>query len=246
MTRIVAGLVGSLLLIVSTAANAAELRVLASRAVWTVLQEIAPAYEKETGDKLELVTGLSRELLKRVNAGERFDVIAAPPAALDGLIKNGKVVASSKANLVRSALGVIIRAGAPKPDVSSVEAFKQTLLKAKSITYLPVPGVPQLLEQLDLKDQLASKTKVPETEISAEMVAKGEVDLAILVVTQAFTTPGVELAGALPKEIQHYSVFGAAISAASQARGPAQRLIDYLKSPRALDVIKAQGMEAMR
>lgn len=165
--------------------------------------------------------------------------------ALDGLIKSGKVTASSKVNLVRSAVGVVVRAGAPKPDVSSVEAFKQTLLKAKSITYLPVPGVPQLLERLGLKEALASKTKVPETEISTELVAKGEIELAIIVVTQAFTTPGVELAGPLPKEIELYSVFGGAISTTSQAPGPAQSLLDFLKTPRALEVIKAQGMEPM-
>jgi len=243
MMRIVAVLIGSLLL--STVANSAELKVFASRAVWTVLQEIGPGFEKETGHKLTLVTGLSPEFLKRINAGEPFDVIAAPPPVLDGLIKSGKVAASSKVNLVRSAVGVVVRAGAPKPDVSSVEAFKQTLLKAKSITYLPVPGVPQLLEQLGLKDALASKIKVPDTEISTELVARGEIELAIIVVTQAFTTPGVELAGPLPKEIQRYSVFGGAISTASQAPGPAQRLLDSLKTPRALEIIKAQGMEPM-
>jgi molybdate transport system substrate-binding protein len=245
MMRLVWTFVGSLLLIMSTVAHSAELKVFASRAVWTVLQEIGPGFEKETGHKLTLVTGLSPEFLKRINAGESFDVIAAPPPALDGLIKNGKVEASSKVNLVRSGVGVVVRAGAPKPDVSSVEAFKQTLLKAKSITYLPVPGVPQLLERLGLKEALASKTRVPDTEISTELVARGEIELAIIVVTQAFTTPGVELAGPLPKEIENYSVFGGAISTGSQAPGPAQHLLDLFRTSRALEVIKAQGMEPM-
>jgi molybdate transport system substrate-binding protein len=245
MVRPTSIFIGSLVLIFSTMANSAELKVFASRAVSTVLQEVGPEFEKETGHKLSLVTGLSAEFLKRINAGESFDVIAAPPPVLDRLIKDGKVVASSKVNLVRSAVGVVVRAGAPKPDVSSVEAFKQTLLNAKSITYLPVPGVPQLLEQLGLKEVLAAKTKVPATEISTELVARGEIELAIIVVTQAFTTPGVELAGPLPKEIQRYSVFGGAISTASRAPGPAQRLLDALKTPPALEVIKAQGMEPM-
>jgi molybdate transport system substrate-binding protein len=243
--RLASILLGSLMLIISTAVNAAELKVFASRAVWTVLQEIGPDFENQTGHKLTLITGLSPEFVRRINAGETFDVIAAPPSALEGLIKNGKVSASSKVSLVRSAVGVVIRAGTPKPDISSVEAFKQALLNAKSITYLPVPGVPQLLEQLGLKDALASKTTVPETEISTELVAKGEIELAVVVVTQAFTTPGVELAGPLPKEIQRFTMFDGAISATSQAPGPAQRLLEYLKSPRALEVIKAQGMEAM-
>jgi len=92
---------------------------------------------------------------------------------------------------------------------------------------------------------MASKTTVPDREISTELVAKGEVELAIIVVTQAFTTPGVELAGPLPQEIRLHTAFGGAISSTSQAPGPAQRLLDALKSPRALEVIKAQGMEPM-
>jgi molybdate transport system substrate-binding protein len=229
----------------STVANSAELKVFASRAVWTVLKEIGPGFEKETGHKLTLVTGLSDQFLPRIYASEPFDVVAAPPPVLDKLIKDGKLAASSKVNLVRSAVGVIVRAGAPKPDISSVEAFKQTLLKAKSITYLPVPGVPQMLERLGLKDALAAKTKVPDSEISTELVAKGEIELAIIVVTQAFTTPGVELVGPLPKEILSYSTFGGAISSTSQAPAAAQALLNSLKSPRALEVIKVQGMEPM-
>jgi molybdate transport system substrate-binding protein len=229
----------------STVANSAELKIFASRAVWTVLKEIGPGFEKETGHKLTLVTGLSGHFLPRIYAGEPYDVVAAPPPVLDRLIKDGKVAASSKVNLVRSAVGVIVRSGAPKPDISSVEAFKQTLLRAKSITYLPVPGVPQIIERLGLKDALASKTRIPDSEISTELVAKGEIELAIIVVTQAFTTPGVELVGPLPKEILRYSTFGGAISSTSQAPGPAQALLNSLKSPRALQVIKAQGMEPM-
>ncbi|MGE0037956.1 MAG: molybdate ABC transporter substrate-binding protein [Xanthobacteraceae bacterium] len=246
MMRIMIALIGASLLITAPRqANSAELKVFASRAVWTVLQKIGPEFEKETSHKLTLITGLSPEFLKRINGGESFDVVAAPPPVLDGLVRSGKVVGSSKVNLVRSDVGVVVRAGAPKPDVSSVEAFKQTLLNAKSITYLPTPGVPALLERLGLKETLASKTTVPKTEISTELVAKGEIELAIIVVTQAFTTPGVELAGPLPPEIQTPAVFGAAISSNSQAPGAAQRLLDSFKTPRAIEVIKAQGMDPM-
>src|SRR5262249_26102055 len=119
VARFFLAFVCSLLLITTMAARAAELKVFASRAVWSVLQVDGPEYERETGDRLTLVTGLSPEFLKRINAGESFDVVAAPPPALDGLIKGGKIVASSKVNLVRSAVGVIVRAGAPKPDISS-------------------------------------------------------------------------------------------------------------------------------
>jgi len=221
----------------------AELKVFASRAIWTVLVEIGPEFEKSSGHKLNVITGLSPEFVRRINAGETFDVIAAPPATLDGLIKDGKVNADSKTSLARSAYGVAVRAGAPKPDVSSVEAFKRALLNAKSITYLPVPGVPQLIERLGLKDAVASKVTTPNTDISSELVAKGEIELAIVVVTQTFTVPGVELAGPLPAEIQIYTAFGGAISAASKATDAGRDLLTFLKSPTAIRVIKEQGME---
>jgi molybdate transport system substrate-binding protein len=208
-----------------------------------VLAEIGPEFEKNSGYKLNVITGLSSEFVGRINAGETFDVIAAPPAALDGLIENDKVSAGSKTNLARSEYGVAVRAGAPKPDVSSVEAFKRALLNAKSITYLPVPGVPQLIERLGLKDAVASKVTIPNTDSSSELVAKGEVELGIVAITQTFTTAGAELAGPLPPEIQLYTAFGGAVSATSKASGAARDLLMFLKSPTAIRVIRAQGME---
>lgn len=224
-------------------ARSAELKIFTSRAISTVLAKTGPEFEKNTGHKLDVITGMSSEFVGRINAGETFDVIAAPPPVLDGLIKSGKVAADSKTNLVRSAYGVAIRVGAPKPDISSVEAFKRALLNAKSITYLPVPGVPQLIERLGLKDAIASKVTMPSTDISSELVAKGEIELGILVVTQMFTTPGVELAGPLPPEIQFYTSFGGAVSATSKSAGAARDLLVFLKGPTAIPVIKAQGME---
>jgi ABC-type molybdate transport system substrate-binding protein len=224
-------------------ARSAELKIFASRAIWTVLAEIGPEFEKSSGHKLNVITGLSPEFVGRINAGETFDVIAAPPAVLDGLIKNGKIAADSKTNLARSAYGVVVRTGAPKPDISSVEAFKRALLNAKSITYLPVPGVPQLIERLGLKDAIASKVTIPNTDISSELVAKGEVELAIVVITQTFTTPGVELAGPLPSEIQFDTNFGGAVSATSRSADAARDLLIFLKKPTAIGVIRAQGME---
>ncbi len=224
-------------------ARSAELKIFTSRAISTVLAKIGPEFEKKTGHKLDVINGMSSEFVGRINAGETFDVIAAPPPALDGLIKSGKVAADSKTNLMRSAYGVAIRAGAPKPDISSVDAFKRALLNAKSITYLPVPGVPQLMERLGLKDAIASKVTIPGTDISSELVAKGEIELGILAVTQMFTTPGVELVGPLPPEIQFYTNFGGAVSATSKSTDAARDLLVFLKGPTAIPVIKAQGME---
>ena len=245
MSRTVASLMACVLFVCIShgAAHSAELKIFASRAIWTVLTESGPEFEKNAGHSLNVSTGLSSEFVRRINAGETFDVIAAPPAALDGLINSGKVAPDSKTNLARSAYGVAIRAGALKPDISSVEAFKRALLNAKSITYLPVPGVPQMIERLGLKDAIASKVTIPNTDISSELVAKGEVELGIIAITQTFTTPGVELVGPLPAEIQFYTNFGGAVSATSKAPDASRDLLKFLKGPTALQVIKAQGME---
>jgi molybdate transport system substrate-binding protein len=184
---------GILALLPRTAATAADLRIFASRAVATVLEKIGPQFEKNTGNKLHVTMGLSSEFAERINANEAFDVIAVPPPVLDNLIKSGKVVADSKTLLLRSANGVLVRAGAPKPDVSTVEAFKRALLEAKSVTYLPVPGVPQLLERLGIKDAIAAKATIPKSDTSAEMVAKGEVELAILPSLRAIRCRGWRL-----------------------------------------------------
>jgi molybdate transport system substrate-binding protein len=158
---------------------------------------------------------------------------------------SGKVAADSKTNLARSGYGVVIRAGSSKPDISSVEAFKRALLNAKSITYLPVLGVPQLIERLGLKEAIASKTTMPNSDISSELVAKGEIELGVVAITQAFTTPGIELVGPLPPEIQMYTNFGGAVSAASKAADASRDLLKFLKGPAAVRVIKDQGMEAI-
>ena len=232
-----------LALTAQTAARAADLRIFASRAVVTVLAKVGPQFEKDTGHKLHVILGLSPELVARINANEAFDVIAVPPAVLDNLIKSAKVTADSKTMLLRSANGVLIRAGAPKPDISSVEAFKRTLLAAKSIAYLPVPGVPQLIERLGLKDAIAAKVTMPKSDIVAELAANGDVELAISAITQGYTTPGVEAAGPLPPEIQFYVSFAGAVSSKSPAPAAASALLNFLKSPAVVPVIKEQGME---
>lgn len=234
---------GVLALTSQTAATAAELKIFASPAVSTVLDKIGPELEKNTGHKLNVTMGLSTELVERINAKEAFDVIAVPVPVVDRLIKSGNVTADTKTTLLRSANGVLVRAGAPKPDVSSVEAFKRALREAKSISYLPVPGVPQLIERLGLKDAIASKVTIPKSDIAAELVAEGKVELTIIAITEAYTVPGVALAGPLPPEIQFYTTFGGAVSANSQTPDAALALLKFFKSPTAIPVIKEQGME---
>jgi molybdate transport system substrate-binding protein len=226
-----------------TATNAAEVKVLTARAIATVLSEIGPEFERTTGHKLNVISGFGPVLVRQIRAGESFDVVVSAPPVIDGLIKDAKVIADSRTSLVRSGIGVEVRAGAPKPDIGSVGAFKRALLNAKSIGYLKVGGVPQLVDRLGIADAIRSKVTTPDSDIISELVAKGELELGVMVITQILTTSGVELVGPLPPEIQFYTTFTAGVSANSKAPDAARDLIIFLTGPIALPVVKSQGME---
>jgi molybdate transport system substrate-binding protein len=229
--------------LLSSSADASEIKVFTSRAIATVLEKIGPEFERTSGHKLNVVTGFSPIFVKQINAGEPFDIVVSPPSTLDGLIKGGHVIADSRTNLVRSGFGVAVRSGAPKPDLGSLEAFKRALLGAKSIGYIQTAGVPQLIERLGMTDTLKPKTTIPGTDTIAELVAKGEIELGVIVITQILTTPGIGLAGPLPQEIQYYITFAAGVSAKSKDPEAARALIRFLTGPAAEPVIREQGME---
>ena len=225
------------------ASDAAEVKVFTARALATVLEQVGPEFERTTGHKLNVVSGFGPVFLTQINAGEPFDVFISTPAGMARLFEQGKLIPDSRTILARSGTGVEVRAGAPKPDVTSVEAFKRALLDAKSIGYRRVGGVPQLLERLGIADAVRSKVTIPDTDIVSELVAKGELELGIVVITQILTTPGVELVGPLPPEIQVYVEFAAGISAGSQAPEAARALIRFLTRPAVVPVLTSQGME---
>ena len=226
--------------------GAAEIEVWTARAIATVLAEIGPQFERATGHKLNIYSGLPPDFDERVNAGEPFDILISGSAPVDRWIKEGKLIAATRTDIARSGIGVEVRAGARKPDISSVEAFKRALLDAKSIAYLRVGSgiyLHGLLERLGIAEAIKSKVTRPESDIVSELVAKGEVELGMVVMTQILTTPGVELVGPLPPEIQSYVAFVAGVSANSKAPDAASELIRFLTGPAAIPVIKAQGME---
>ncbi len=226
-----------------TGANAAEIKILTARAGATVLAKIGPEFERATGHKLNVISGYGPDFVRRIKAGELFDILIAGPPIIDGLIKDGKIIAETRANLLRGGFGVEVRAGAPKPDISSVEAFKRALLNAKSIGYIKVNRVSELVERLGLADAIKSKVVTPDSDIVSELVAKGELELGIVVLTQILTTPGVELVGPLPPEIQYYQQFTAGVSVQSKAPDAAKDLTKFFTAPTAIPVIKSQGME---
>jgi molybdate transport system substrate-binding protein len=228
------------------AAAADEVRVWTARALATVLAEIGSEFERDTGHRLIVTSDLPPAFERRFDAGEPFDLLISGSAPVDEWIRNRRIAAATRVEIARSGIGVEIRAGSRKPDISTVEAFKRALLDAKSIAYLKVGSgiyLDGLLERLGLSTALASRTIRPDSDVVSELVAKGEVELGMTVITQILTTPGVELAGPLPPEIQSYITFVAGVSAQSRAPKAAGELVKFLGGPRAITVIKAQGME---
>jgi molybdate transport system substrate-binding protein len=240
-------LAGLMFLFAPDFANAAEIKIFSTRAIATVLDKIGPEFERTTGHRLNVTTDIAIRMVRRIQAGEPFDFLVAAPGQIDGLINEGKIIPETRTNLTRSGIGVQVRAGAPKPDISTVEAFKHALLNAKSIAYLKEgqSGVylAGLLERLGIAEAIQSKVTRPDTDIVSELVATGQIELGMVVITQILTTPGVELVGPLPPEIQSYITFTGGVSTASRAPNAAKELIRFLTGPAALPVIRAQGME---
>ena len=249
MTKMLNGLAGVLLALVATtsASAAAEITVWTASAFAKVLHQIGPQFEAGTGNNLNISEGLRDAFIKRIDAGESFDVLILPaPQLIDALIKQDKISPDTRVDLARSGIGVEVRAGAPKPDIGSVEAFKRTLLNAKSIAYLRVGSgeyIHGMIERLGIADAIKAKVVRPATDTVSEMVAKGEVELGMVVSTQIVTTPGVELVGPLPAELQSYLIFTGGVSSKSKAPNAARDLLKFLTGPIAIPVIRSGGME---
>jgi molybdate transport system substrate-binding protein len=229
-------------------AVSAELKIMCPRSMWTVLNEIGPEFERTSGYKLNVVHDIAATLANRIIAGESFDIFIGPPVQIERVIESGNVVAGTRTPIARSGIGVEVRAGASKPDISSVEAFKRALLNAKSIGYLRQEGTSGaylhgLFERLGVAEAIKSKVVRPETDIVSQLVAKGEIELGLVVITQIMTTPGVELVGPIPQELQQFVRWSGGVSAGSAAPDAARGLISFLRSLTAVPVLKAQGME---
>jgi molybdate transport system substrate-binding protein len=241
------GTVAFLLVLVRPAPlRADEIKVWTARALATVLAEIGPEFERKTGHRLIVSSDLPPAFLRRAKAGESFDLLISGSATVDEWLKDGRIVTATRTPIARSGIGVEVKAGARKPDISSVDAFTRALLDAKSIAYLRVGSgiyLADLFERLEIADAIAPKLTRPESDIVSELVAKGEIELGMTVITQILTTPGVELVGPLPPDIQSYITFVAGVSAQSNAPDAARELITFLTSPRAIAVIASQGME---
>jgi len=231
----------------ASAAHSAELKIFGSRVTKMMMADVGPGFEQSTGFTPVVVTDVAAVMKRRIEGGEPFDLAVLVDFQTDGLIKAGKLLADSRANVMKAGIGVAVKRGAPKPDISTVEAFKHTLLEAKSITSLKEGAstlhLVKVFAQLGIADALRGKTVQPMTESVSEAVAAGEVELGIIVIPNILSVPGAELVGPIPPELQSYIVFTAAVSAQSAHQQAARDLIKLLTSPAAIPLIKAKGME---
>ena len=231
-------------------AAAAEIKVLTAGAFKQVLLVLVPDFEKQTGHKVVLENDTVGALTKRIEGGEAFDLAVLTPAAVNDLSTKGKFVAGSRTNLGRVGVGVVVKEGAPKPDISSVDAFKKTLLAAKSVAYIdPAAGgssgiyVAGLLDKLGVAADIKPKAKLIPGGAVAEHIARGEAEIGIHQISEILPVKGITLVGPLPADIQNYTVYAAGLGANGKESEAAKALLKTLSGPAAADVLKSKGME---
>jgi molybdate transport system substrate-binding protein len=225
----------------------AEIAVLATTSLRQALKRLGPQFERASGYRLSYELGTSAPLKRRIDAGEAFDLAILVPAALDALIKEGKVMADTRTDIARSAIGVAVRAGEPKPLIGTAEALKGALLAARSISYSGEGASGKyftgLLDRLGIGADVTPKLRPLPSGEAVAPVAQGEVEMAVITLANIVGVPGVEIAGVLPRDMQHYTVYTAGVAAASRHAEAARALLALLIAPEATPAIEAAGME---
>jgi molybdate transport system substrate-binding protein len=232
------------------AASAAEVKVLTAGAFKQIVVAVVPEFEKTSGHKVVVDNDTVGGLTKRIETGDAFDVAVLTPAAVDALVKKGKIADGSKTALARVGVGVMVKAGAPLPDISTIEALKRALLAAKSVAYIdPASGGSSgiyfagLLEKLGIAGEIQPKTKLKQGGLVADLVKSGEAELGIQQISEIVPHKEVTLVGPLPPEVQNYTTYAAGISAAATDSDAAKALIKVFSGPAAAAVLKDKGME---
>jgi len=239
-------------LALSGAASAAEVRVMISGGLTAAYKALVPEFERATGHKVLTAYGPSmgttvNAIPVRLERGEPADVLIMVGYALDDLAKQGKVIADSRIELVRSPIGVAVKSGAPKPDISSADAVKRMLLAAKTIAYSDsASGVyvsTEMFDKLGIKDAMKDKArKIPATPVG-EIVAHGEAEIGFQQISELRPVEGIEIVGPLPGELQKITVFSAGIASASKEPEAGKALIKFLASPAARPELVKSGMD---
>ena len=236
----------AVVLLPGAAVRAAELKVIAGGSMTASLGELGPQFEKATGHRLSIHFDSTPNIIARINSGTPFDVVVVPADVFKDAAAKARFAPGPTVDIARVSYGVAIRAGAAKPDVSTPDALKKTLLAATSIAFVPASAagayITKVFERLGIGEEMKARIRgqagPPQI---APAVARGEAELGIFL-TNVLIAPGVELAGPFPAELQQELVFTSAIAAVTGEASAAMAFIDYLKSPAATAAIKALGM----
>jgi len=241
------------LLAQKTPAQGTELLVFVSDGIKPSVEELTPQIEHSIGRKLTTQFNSSKALKDKIQSGEPFDAAILSSDAIDDLIKQGKIAPGSRTDIARTGMGVGVRAGAPKPDVSTPEALKRTLLSAKSITFNPsgasAPHVYDIFQRLGIAENVKSKLILKENAEPGRPqmdVAEGKADLVITLIPEIKFFKGVELAGPVPADLQSYISFAGGVATNSHNADAAKALIKFVTSPAAAPTLKAKGEEPPR
>ena len=233
-------------------AFAADLKVLTTGAFKPVAADIIAQHERASGDKVTLANDTAGGLTRRLDAGEDFDVVILTPGGVDDFIRKGKIAQGTKVELARVAIGVAVKDGAPKPDISSVEKFRAALTAARKIAYIdPASGgssgiyLAGLFDKWGVADAIKAKAVLVPGGLVAEKLVNGEADLALHQISEILAVKGATLVGPLPAEIQNYTVYAGGISATTKQADAAKKLLAALHGEGAQAVLKGKGMEAV-
>jgi molybdate transport system substrate-binding protein len=218
--------------------------------VQSAVRDLIPQFEKATGQRIAATWATSTNLDKRLRAGETADLLISTRGGIEALIREDKVIAGSAIDLASSGVGIAVRKGDARPDISTPDALKQTLLAARSISYSdPAAGgtsgvhFAKVLERLGIADQIRVKSKFPPPNgLSASLLVSGEADLAVQQIQELSSVAGVEVIGALPDELQLITTFTAGVPSDSKQAFAAEAFARFLKSPRAQSVMKQKGL----
>jgi molybdate transport system substrate-binding protein len=222
----------------------AEIKVMLSAAFKEAYLELVPQFERASGYKVESLWVPSVQMMTRLKGGESVDLVILSAASLDEIRKAGLV--SDRTDLARSGIGVAVKSGARRPDISSGEAVKRAVLAAKGIAYSTGPSgiyLMGLFQRMGIAEAIKSKVKQVQGEPAGGVVARGEAEIAFQQVSELLPVPGIDLVGPLPADIQQITVFSAGLYAAAKQPDAARALVKFLTAPAAAPVIRKKGME---
>jgi len=230
----------------ASAVRSADVEVLSGGAMRRFLIEAVPLFEQSSGARDAMRFGLTRDVKAEIEAGAAFDVALLPRPAIDGLVAAGKIAVGTPTDAVRSVVGLMVRTGAPKPDIGTVDAFKKALRAAKSISYSKGPSglyVAELLERLGLAAEMSDKTVFAVGRPVGAVVAGGEAEIGMQQIIENQPVEGAHLVGPLPSELVNFVLYTAGLARGVGQNGSASAFVTFLASPRAVRIIRAKGME---